>query len=290
MRIRNLLGIAWREPMVQFGLLGATLYLASRVAAGDGSLQIPVERLEDSRAKMSRLLERSGDAVAVRRESDLRVVGDELLYREALRLGLDRDDPVIRQHLAQKLLALTEEAALAAREPTIAEERAMFEQLRVNWIEPARIRFCHVFAGQGRIPAAIPQSAGLGDDECGGAGEAFPLGSRIGPSSQQELTDRFGAEFADAAFAAEEGRWIGPIRSRYGSHRVRDEVRIPEFVPRFEDRRATVRQAWLRRERERARSDLLRTLARRDHPTAADDASPELRHDVAQAVARMVSR
>ena len=40
----------------------------------------------------------------------------------------------------------------------------MFEQLRVNWIEPARIRFCHVFAGQGGYPA-IPQSAGLGDDD-----------------------------------------------------------------------------------------------------------------------------
>lgn len=290
MRIEDWLRRIGREPLIQFGLLGALLFVASRMVAGDGSLQIPAERLEDSRAKMSRLLERADDAMAVRRESDLRVVGDELLYREALRLGLDRDDPVIRQHLAQKLLALTEDAALVGREPTPTEERQLFEQLRAGWVEPARVRFCHVFAGPGRVLAAMPPAVVPQADACGAAGDAFPLGAEIGPLSREELAGRFGTGFADAVFAADDGRWVGPLRSRYGTHLVRVELRLPELPPRFEERRAAVRQAWVRRERELARLELLRTLARRDRPVAADGATPELGRDVAQAVAQLVSR
>lgn len=286
---RKWMARAWREPLVQFAVLGGLLYLASRLLGGSDALRIPAERLVDSRAKMSRLLARSDAPEALRRESDLRVVGDELLYREALRLGLERDDPVIRQHLAQKLLALTEDAALAAREPSAAEEQALFAELRTAWTEPARVTFCHVFAPAGQPLPRPPVRAAAADSSCTGlGGAAFPLGARLGPYSEPELAAGFGPGFARAVFAAGEGRWSGPVASRYGLHLVRVEARLPALEPRFDERRAAVRQAWAQRERQRIRSDLLARLARRERPEAAPGAPPELGRDVAAAVAQLV--
>jgi hypothetical protein len=289
MRIRTGLGTAWREPLVQFSVLGALLYLTLQ-AFGNDAIRISAERLEDSRTRMARLLDERGNPETLHRESDLRVVGDELLYREAVRLGLDRDDPVIRQHLAQKLIALTEAAALAGREPTAAEEQALFDELRKRWTVPARVTFCHVFSSS-RAPRAAPglaqAPADLGDCE-GHGGEAFPLGARIGPDSEVELASRFGTDFAQAVFAAPVERWVGPLSSRYGWHWVRIVNRPPAEPPDFEAHRPALRQVWAQRERARARAELLRTLARRERPKAARDASPELQRGVAQAVAQLV--
>ena len=281
---------AWREPLVQFGVLGTLLYLALPPAGGE-SIRISSQRLEDSRAKMSRLLAGDATTEAINRESDLRVVGDELLYREALRLGLERDDPVIRQHLAQKLMALTEEAALARRGPTPAEERALFEELRERWTEPARITFCQVFSTQAPAADRLPSRSTAGTAECGGPdGEAFPLGAAIGPASESEIASRFGPAFAKAAFAAPMGRWSGPLSSRYGWHWIRVTDLLPAVAPAIDDRRTALRQAWAQRERTRARAELLRDLARRDQPAASRDASHELRRDVDRAVARLAHR
>jgi hypothetical protein len=288
MRISTGLAAVWREPLVQFTVFGALLYLALQAFGGD-SVRIPAERLEDSRARMTRLLNEGANQQALHRESDLRVVGDELLYREALRLGLEQDDPVIRQHLAQKLLALTEAAAVAAREPTAAEEHALFEELRERWTVPARVTFCHVFSSHG--PGAAPPSARASADaaDCEGrGGDAFPLGARIGPDSEAELASRFGPGFAQAVFTAPRDRWVGPLSSRYGWHWIRIADWLPLELPDFDAHRPVLRQVWAQRERARARSELLRALARRERPEAARDASPELQRSVAQAVAQLV--
>lgn len=287
MRVKAWLAAAWREPLVQFGVLGALVYLASQSISGESS-RIPAWRLEDSRAKMSRLLDGGGAPEAVRLEADLRVISDELLYREALRQGLDEDDPVIRQHLAGKLLTLTEEAALAGREPTAAEELALFESLRARWAEPARVSFCHVFASRPVVARPAPEATGGHEAPCdGGGGEAFPLGPFVGPHTEAELAERFGEPFARQVFEAPLGRWSAPIASRYGVHRVRVTARLPAIEPRFEERRDAVRLAWTQQERARARAELLRTLARRDRPEVAPGAPAELHEAVAQAVAQL---
>jgi peptidyl-prolyl cis-trans isomerase C len=51
-----------------------------------------------------------------------------VLYREAMRLGLDRDDGLVREHLIQKMLLLAEDLGGASREPTRDEVRAYFDQ------------------------------------------------------------------------------------------------------------------------------------------------------------------
>ena len=286
--MRAWLAGAWREPLVQFGVLGTLLYVLSQAFGGE-SLRISAWRLEDSRARMTRMLERSDAPEALRLESDLRVVSDELLYREALRLGLDRDDPVLRQHLAQKLLGLTEEAALAGREPTLAEEQALFAELRPAWTQPERLTFCHVFSSQAGGRGRSPEPPPADDAPCDGrGGEAFPLGALVGPYSEVELATRFGPEFARAVFEAPLQRWTSPLASRYGTHRIRVTERLPAQPPQFDARRDALRHAWAQRERERARSDLLRVLARRDRPEAAPDAPADLQRDVAQAVAQLV--
>ncbi len=53
-------------------------------------------------------------------------VREEVLYREALAMGLDKDDTIVKRRMAQKVEFLAENVA-AAHEPSTAELKAWFE-------------------------------------------------------------------------------------------------------------------------------------------------------------------
>ncbi|MCC7257385.1 MAG: peptidyl-prolyl cis-trans isomerase [Gammaproteobacteria bacterium] len=270
--LRRILG----EPLLQFAFAGALIFAfgqwfeARRVV-------IPAWHLDQAERRMAAYLATPALSPAQRLEADMRVLGDELLYREALRRGLDRDDLVIRQHLAQKLLLLTEETELAGREPAEAELQDLYRELAPGWHEPSRFSFCHVYS---RTPFATGAAARLptaAADCPAGAGEAFPLGPEIGAWSEAEMAGRFGPEFALAVATAPAGAWIGPLSSRFGWHLVRVRERIDARTPPFEEKRAMLVAAWTQRMRERARHTLLRdlALAYRAGAGRSDPATPE---------------
>ena len=215
----------------------------------------------------------------------MRVLGDELLYREALRRGLDRDDLVIRRHLAQKLLLVTEELELAGRVPGEAELQALYREMTPRWSEPARISFCHAYSRTPWAPVAAagrPTPAGA----CpAGAGEAFALGTEIYRWSYAEIAAQFGPGFAEALAKAPAGARIGPLPSRFGSHLVWIREHVAAHQPTFEEKRATLVVLWSQRVREHARRELLRQLAEayRAGSKARDPATTEGRLALAAA-------
>lgn len=178
---------------------------------------------------------------ARRREIDERAVEDEILYREALRLGLDRGDGVVRQRLIQKALFLAEDLAGAGRPATDAELRAYFEANRARYDAPERARVVHVFAGPGRremLAALRPAAQAAAGDAPPDLGDAFPL-SRAIVASRAEIADTYGAAFADAVFTLPEGAWSEPIPSKFGFHLVRvikREAARPQTFAEVKDR------------------------------------------------------
>lgn len=259
-RAAALLRRAAGEPLLQFALLGALLFgLGHWLEAR--RVVVPAWRIEQAQEQMAAFLATPALSAAQRLEADVRVLGDELLYREALRRGLDRDDLVIRRHLAQKLLLLTEELDLAGRVPDDAELQALYREVAPGWIEPPRISFCHAFS---RTPwaadaaARLPSVAGA----CAAVpGEAFALGPEIIRWSEAEIAARFGAEFAQAVAAAPAATRVGPLSSRFGSHVVWVREHAAAHVPSFAEERASLLALWSQRARERARRELLRELA-----------------------------
>ena len=174
-------------------------------------------------------------------------VREEILYREALALGLDRDDLVVRRRLVQKM------EMLALRDaPQVGESDLMEHYLghRAQYTVPGSVSFRHVFfstATRG-VGARAAAQAARGEVAGGEASDAGRLGDR--PPTPPEVSDwtqpmveaRFGTDFAASVFDLEPGGWSGPVASAYGYHLVfvsrRTAARIPDFAE-LADRIAT---------------------------------------------------
>lgn len=275
-----------REPLVLFALLGALTYGASQWLESR-RLEIPASRFDEAANRMQAFLAAPALQPSQRREADARVLADELLYREALRLGLDRDDAVIRQHLAQKLLLLNEELRLAGRTPAEPELRALYREMSAAWTDPPRVSFCQVYS---RSPdmARVGERLRRQSADCpADAGDAFALGHEFPRWAAAEVAGSFGADFARQVEAAPLGAWIGPVTSRFGWHLLRVTERLGARTPSFEQQQGTLLALWSQRERDGARQELLRRLAAEYRTTVDRGASPQMRERVAQAAATL---
>ena len=166
-------------------------------------------------------------------------VREEVLYREALALGLDLADLVVRRRLVQKMevLAFADSAALGD-----AGVMGYFLAHREDYRLPERVTFWHAFfsaAARGDRAAADARAARTelrraGNTDAAGVGDPPVAASPITAATRRQVSDRFGAEFADAVFALQPGTWAGPVRSAHGQHLVlvteHAAARLPELA------------------------------------------------------------
>jgi hypothetical protein len=229
--------------LVHFALIGGALFLLAsrnerRVVEMDPARLAELHAAQASKIGVARL---PADGA---REVDARAIEDEILYREALRMGLDRDDPIVKQRLVQKLLLLVEDLGGASRQPTNAELRGHWAAHPERWRRPDKLRFVHVFAARiENLPGAEIVAHAESPPE---AGEAFPY-PRLATMTRDEAARVFGAPFADALAA---GKTDEPIRSSFGWHRVRILERIPSGPTPFADAKSDVTIDYLLERRE----------------------------------------
>jgi PPIC-type PPIASE domain len=173
-------------------------------------------------------------------------VREEVLYREALALGLDRDDLVVRRRLVQKMemLAIQEEPQV-----TESDLREFYAAHQADYIVPASATFRHVFfsstargaeAGSAAETALLRLRDGEAPESVGG--DRPPMPREMTEWTWAMVAERFGSGFAPSVFEASTGEWAGPVRSVYGYHLLlvvrRVEARVPDFAE-LADRVAT---------------------------------------------------
>jgi len=182
-------------------------------------------------------------------------VHEEILFREAVALGLDKDDEIIRRRLAQKMDFLAEDIA-SLQDPGEADLRAWFAQNAGRFALPPRASFRHLYFSADRGPgardaavAALARIAGkptdLPDLTATAAADVFMFHDYYAERSPEQLTREFGPGFARALFGLEPGAWRGPIQSGYGWHLVLIAAREDGRVPAFEEVAPDVKKAWL---------------------------------------------
>ena len=259
---------ATRQRPLQFLVLGGLIFalapkpMASRDIALDSRTLAALEE-----AQVQRLGRAALDA-SEQRDVQARAIQDEILYREALRLGFDRDDNVVRQRLIQKVLFLAEDLAGVTATPGEAELHAFFDATRTQWTRPARVRFVHVYAGpagRDRLAALRAQAIAASTTAPGEApalGDAFPL-PRSAVSSRDELATEFGDAFADAVFALAPGTWSEPIASRHGWHLVEVVARTEGGPATYDEVRGRLPLTYLVARKKQATADFLRQAATR---------------------------
>jgi peptidyl-prolyl cis-trans isomerase C len=246
---------AWfREPLIHFVLLGVVLFGLFRLVAPPPSdtIVVSAETVERLRTQQARRLGREPDPAEL--DAAIRAWADgELLYREAIALGLDRGDPIVRRRLVQKMQFLFEQREPPA-EPTDAELEAWIAEHRDRFEHAPRIGFTHVFVASSSRVTPEAELRAIEQDLLDGAdpatlGEAFVLGQVLAAKSAADLNRQFGKSFGDEIMKLPDEGWHR-LRSIYGWHLVHVDERMPGRLASVDEVRSQAREGLLEQLRE----------------------------------------
>ncbi len=260
-----------REPLTHFLLIGTLVFIAyammggsqpdapERIVVTDGRVQQLVQVFAKTRRRPPTLVELQGLINAY--------VKEEVYYREALKLGLDRNDTLIRRRLQQKMEFLTEpnEPDLQASDDDLQKFLAAH---RSEFRVAPKVAFRQIFLKQGNGKRGSSQRAEQvlkalrSDANPDELGDNTLLPSQMPLTSLDLVARNFGYDFAEALLALPQAQWTGPVQSAYGLHVVRVTARKEGYDPPLKEIRRAVqlkwrfqrRKAWLTSEYERLRS------------------------------------
>ena len=249
-----------REPLVHFLLLGLVLFgiyaYMNRGRGGvESSKQIAVS-LDDLRL-METYFESQWHRPPTPQEFQSMVedkVREEVLYREGLAMGLDKDDTIVKRRMAQKMQFLAEDVA-AAHEPSTDELKAWFDKNKDKFALPSRYSFRHLYfspdkrgkSAQEDAAKALAKITGQPEDSklAASLGDQFMFQDYYGDRTPEAISKEFGPQFAVALEKLKPGSWQGPVESGYGWHLIYVDTVIPGRIPAFEEMEPEVKTAWL---------------------------------------------
>lgn len=259
----------FREPLPRFLLAGAALFAAyhwlGKPPPHTHRIVITGETRAALRTEHRQLTGRDPSAEEEQALLD-RYIDNEVLVREAIARGLDRDDVIVRRRLIQKMEFLNQDRD-PIPDPGEDQLRAYFDEHAQRYAQPERLSLVHVFlAGRRDDGAAI--LAGWREQLAAGAdratlGEPFVRGHDFRLLNRREVEEIFGRNFADAVFSLPAGEWSAPIASSFGLHLVRVDERRPERRPALDEVRDRVRADWREERRGAANRAATRRLRER---------------------------
>jgi hypothetical protein len=264
---------AWlREPLLHFLLLGALLFAVDawrrppeRVGTG-GEIVVTEARVRTLAQNFSRTWQRPPTRVELDGLVEAHV-REEVMVREALALGLDRDDAIIRRRLQQKVEFVSDQAAALAA-PTDAELEAYLAKNADAFRREPRVTFTQVYLDPGKRGVALAADAArLRERLTANAIDAARAGDplmlvepRYHDVPQAEVAGLFGAEFAQKVVRQTPGGWVGPLKSGYGAHLVKVEAVTPGGTPTLAEVRPVVEREWTNAKRRELAQDWYATL------------------------------
>ncbi len=199
-------------------------------------------------------------------------IDDEMLYREALRLGLAESDPVMRRRLIQSMKFLAEDEAGAVSATQSQLEQVLRENSEALTIQPT-VSFEHVFFKKGneRIGKLESELNKLKANKTISSGDAFIHGAKFEGLTRVRINTLFGAAFADSVFGLKVNDWVGPVQSSFGNHLVRVHGYEEARVPKLNEVANQVLGLWREQERDQALSRRLNHL--RDEYRVVDESA-----------------
>jgi hypothetical protein len=260
---RHPLAALLREPLLQFLLLGALIFLLD-ARLGEAEPEQTERTIVLDAGDITRLTEqfrRTWMRPPTPAELDgllAETVREEVLYREALALGLDRDDPIVRRRLRQKMEFLNADL-VADAEPTDAELADFLAANPEPFRRPPRFDLAQVFIDPRRHADPAAHAARLLErlrrqqpPEPAALGDATLLPAGLAHASPRDIAETYGRELADAAADLAPGTWHGPLRSGYGLHLVRVEQVAAGGLPPLDEIRGAVAREWQQARRKEA--------------------------------------
>jgi hypothetical protein len=271
-----------KEPLAHFLLAGLALFVFFEIVADDAasydSKVINVDRDTlltfvqfRTRAFEPKIAGERLDSMSAQ-ELELLIddyVREEALHREALALGMDKNDYVIKQRMIQSIEFITNGFVTAAVEVSDEDVRAYYEANRQDYYVQPYVTFTHVFfssENRSRDDALALASDKLDELNANNVvfsdaprhGERFPYFVNYVERDPDFVRSHFGARMAEVVFALEpsDTRWFGPFESPYGAHLVmiarKAEGRYPELAEIETAIRQDVERELIRAQNDRA--------------------------------------
>lgn len=170
-------------------------------------------------------------------------VEETILFREAKKIGLDKNDDIIRQRMSQKVEFLSND--LSKADSVTSEEAQIYFEKNINtYTKPENITFFQLFVNPNTYGdtideeieerLAILNTIDASSSEINEYGDSFSLQSYFPDKDQLELSKLFGSAFAASVFDLESDQWLGPVDSQYGKHMVYVIHKNPPVIPDFE--------------------------------------------------------
>jgi PPIC-type PPIASE domain len=188
-------------------------------------------------------------------------VSEEIYYREALRLGLDRNDAVIRRRMFTKMRFLDNQDA-AEREPSDSELQEWMDDNPERYSLSTRYDFEQVYLGQGEALDGLEMEKllqGLNNKTIQAADISKPISlpKSLTNADTMNIARQFGEQFSIALDRLETGRWVGPISSGFGEHLINISVKDPGKPAELDDVRQAVTNDWRAKQKEQQESRAL---------------------------------
>ncbi len=257
-----------REPLLHFLLIGAILFLVYDLQnsgePGQETNQIIISQvsIDGMTARWKKKWQRppAQEELNGLIEQEIR---ERVLYQEALALGLDKDDPVVRRRLAQKIEFISSDLA-AQIEPSEQDLQDYFLANPKPFEQPGLISFVQIYLNVDRRGTRLEKEArdmllelNQPDSKAdiSTLGDPFMFGQQHDDLPDFAVSRLFGREFTEAIFDLPTGTWQGPVRSGLGFHLVRVSVLTPAQQAKLDSVREKVRFEWMaeqRREMENA--------------------------------------
>jgi hypothetical protein len=268
-----------REPLIHFFVLGLVVFglhtvLEKKPEAAEDPFLVEVTSadIEWFRTMWRKRMGREPTVEELRGTVN-QLIREQILSREAVSLGLDEGDMVVRRRLAQKMDFLFKDLS-DITEPSDSELQAYLQEKRSNYEIPARVTFTHVYFNtdkrgeEGAAEAVRRLVERLNANErvpkdASELGDPFLLQSSYSDWALLDIRNQFGAQFAKAVGEQEPQTWQGPIASGYGLHAVYVHERSDAKLPDFSELKEKLRVDWMaERQKEIARQAYLKLRGR----------------------------
>jgi peptidyl-prolyl cis-trans isomerase C len=260
-----------REPLLHFAALGVLLFIAGHYSGHNGGSDPARYRIVIRPDQLRRIeegyLRQYGTAPTAEQLQLLtdRYVHEEILYREGLALGVDREDEIIRSRIVQKVEFLQQDLSVA-KDPTPEELQAYYRAHRDHYTLPEKRSFTHVYfspdrsgdaSAKARALQALPELRAERISRAPDRGDVFAGLSDYSSLGALEVARVFGeSQFSNALFTAPVSQWSGPYRSGFGWHLLYVQAVEPVRTPPLQDIVETVRADFIEQLRERQNAEV----------------------------------
>lgn len=260
-----------REPLLHFAVAGAAMFAlyawVNPRASGEGeTIVVSADRIA-SLDEQFRLVWQRTPTRDEREGLIEQFVREEVLYREGLALGLERDDAVVRRRVGQKVAFLVQKTP---QPPTERELQAWLDThamqyrrptvytLQQAYVDPSR----HV-GDAARAVADVRGALAKPGTDWRRVGDGTMLPAVLDTVTASDVENVFGTGFAKVIDSSPLGAWSGPVRSPYGLHFVRVTTREPGSMPTLADVHDQVQRDVLASRARQAQKDLYQRLRAR---------------------------